>query len=381
MKTRTFLRGVGFALALVTSANSQTVTMSPLLTFGGGDGWLSPGEGGTLFLTTNATDRGIAYNPITDNLYLTSRVNVGGDAIHIRVLNGATGVDTGIELNDTGITGGTFPINLVATGTDGAIYVSNLASPVGGATATPFKIYRWANELAAPTEIFSSTTVSTGRLGDTLDVIGGGSSTVIVAGESASAGTGTRNSFVALGTADGITFTGGRIAFTGTPPNNGDFRLGEALLDNNTVLGVQGGTGNPARLADFDLTTLTGSLVGSATMASLTDRGFDYAIVGGIPLLATVETNTNVVRVYNMTDPLNPFVLVSGNTAGAFVAGNTAGAGTSQAEWGEIAGDTAILYASNTNNGIQAFTITVPEPSCLAFLGIATVGFAFRRRR
>jgi hypothetical protein len=379
MKTRTFLRGVGFALTLVVSANSQTVTMSPLLTFGGGDGWLSPGEGGTQFLTTNATDRGIAFNPITHNLYLTSRVSVGGDAIHIRVLNAATGADTGIELNDTGIAGGTFPINLVATGTDGAIYVANLASPLGA--TTPFKIYRWANELAVPAEIFSSTTVSTGRLGDTLDVIGGGSSTVIVAGESASAGAGTRNSFVAFGTADGITFTGGRIAFTGTPPNNGDFRLGEALLDNNTVLGVQGAAGNPARLADFDLTTLTGSLVGSPVMASLTDRGFDYAIVGGVPLLATVETNTNVVRVYNMTDPTNPFVLASGNTAGAFVAGNTAGAGTSQAEWGEIAGDTAILYASNTNNGIQAFFITVPEPSCLAFLGIATVAIAFRRRR
>jgi hypothetical protein len=83
-----------------------------------------------------------------------------------------------------------------------------------------------------------------------------------------------------------------------------------------------------------------------------------------------------------LSDPTNPLVLASGNTAGAFVAGNTAGAGTSQAEWGEIAGDTAILYASNTNNGIQAFSITiVPEPSCLVFLGIVTVGFAFRRRR
>jgi hypothetical protein len=378
MTPRTFL-GVSIALALVVAANSQTVTMSPLLTFGGGDGWLSPGEGGTSYLTTGATDRGIAYNPVTRNLYLASRANVGGDSIHIRVLNGATGVDTGVELNDTGVTGGTFPINHVATGSDGAIYVANLASPLS-ATA-PFKIYQWANELAAPTTIFSSTTVSTGRLGDTFDVIGGGSSTVIVAGESASAGTGTRNSFVALGTPDGLNFTGGRIAFAVTPPNNGDFRLGEALLDNNTVLGVQGGTGNPARLADFDLATLTGSLVGSPTMASLTDRGFDFAIVGGIPLLAAVETNTNVIRLYDMTDPLNPLVLASGNTAGAFVAGNTAGAGTSQAEWGEITGDTAILYASNTNNGIQAFSVTVPEPSCLAFLGVATVGIAFRRRR
>lgn len=210
--------------------------MAPLTTFGAGDGWLSPAEGSP-YLTTNATDRGIAYNPVTGNLYLTSRANVGGDSIHFRVLNGATGVDTGVELNDTGVTGGTFPINLVATGSDGAIYVANLVS---AAVPPPFKVYQWLNEAAAPTVAFTGS--FTGRLGDTFDVVGGGASAQIVAGESSTAGTGTRNSYVALNTADGTTFTGGLVVFPGTPPNPGDFRLGITFLDSDTVLGTQAGS-------------------------------------------------------------------------------------------------------------------------------------------
>ena len=35
--------------------------MSPLLSFGGGDGWLAPGEGGYGFLGTANNERGLAY--------------------------------------------------------------------------------------------------------------------------------------------------------------------------------------------------------------------------------------------------------------------------------------------------------------------------------
>ncbi|MGI8602796.1 MAG: DUF4623 domain-containing protein [Verrucomicrobiales bacterium] len=349
--------------------------MSPLVGFGGADGWLAPGEGGTPYLTTLATERGIAYNPVTANLYLASRANVAGDAIHIRVLNGATGADSGVELNDTGVTGGTFAINLVAAGSDGAIYAANLVS---GGVPPPLKVYRWANEAAAPTVAFTSS--FTGRLGDSFDVIGGGASTRIVAGESSTAGTGARDSYVALATADGTNFTGGLVDFTGAPPDPGDFRLGLTFLGDDTVLGTQGGTATALpRLTNYSGSA--GTLVASLNLTSTTERGFDYAIVGGIPLLATVETNTNVIRVYDMTDPTAPVLQASGNTAGVFVPGTTAGAGTSQARWGAISGDTAILYASNTNNGIQAFTVVVPEPSCLALLGLIGAGFVTRRRR
>jgi hypothetical protein len=368
------LGGLFFAIASTTSAQ---LTLAPLVGFGGTDGWLSPAEGAP-YLTTGATERSIAYNPVTKNLYLASRATVSGDSLHIRVLNGVTGADTGVELNDTLITGGTFALNAVAAGSDGAIYAANLVS----STAVPppaFKVYRWENETATPTVAFSGSL--TARIGDSFDVIGGGLSGRIVAGESNTGGSGTRNSYLALSTADGTNFTGGVVAFPGTPPNGGDFRLGITFLDNDTVLGVQGGIGNPLRLTDFDATALTGTLTASPTTVSNTERGLDYAIVGGVPLLATMETTTNVVRIYDMTDPANPVFLASGNNAGAFVPGATAGAGTSQMRWGEITGTTATLYASNTNNGIQAFIVTIPEPSSILLFALSGSVLSFIRRR
>src|SRR2546423_4256513 len=56
------------------SAAAQ-VTMSALTSFGGGDGWLAPGEGGYAFLGTASNERGLAFG--NNHLYLVSRN--GGD--------------------------------------------------------------------------------------------------------------------------------------------------------------------------------------------------------------------------------------------------------------------------------------------------------------
>src|SRR3954467_1831738 len=51
------------ALILATSAQAQvSATMSAMPTFGGGDGWLAPGENGYTFLTTGSTERGLSYS-------------------------------------------------------------------------------------------------------------------------------------------------------------------------------------------------------------------------------------------------------------------------------------------------------------------------------
>src|SRR3954463_12511989 len=100
-------------LALSTHAQ---VTLSPLSSFGGGDGWLAPGEGGTTFLGTGNNERGIAVG--NGHLYLVSRT--GGTAI--RILNASTGADLG-GLSTTGVSGGTFTVNTIGVGGDGAIYV------------------------------------------------------------------------------------------------------------------------------------------------------------------------------------------------------------------------------------------------------------------
>jgi hypothetical protein len=182
-------------------------TLSPLATFGGGDGWRSPNEilpGDTAgsnngtnynYLGTGSLERSFSYNPTSGNLVVVSRSTAGNG---IRILNGASGVDVGALNQGVGvITGGTFTTNGVDVGSDGAIYVGNLS--VGAAAA--FKIYRWQDESAgAPTVAYNAVT-GVDRVGDSFAAFGGGAGTVIAA---AGSSTTTRSNFVAFKTIDGL---------------------------------------------------------------------------------------------------------------------------------------------------------------------------------
>ena len=181
MKTSTLKRlGAVFLPVLLPSAllgqSGLGVTLAPLTSFGGGDGWLAPGEGGYSFLGTGNNERGFAFG--NGRLYLVSRA--GG--VNVRILDRTTGADVG-SLNTTGITGGTFAVNMVGVGGDGAIYVGNLTT----AASSPFKVYKWANESDEPTVAYN---VNPGlpRIGDSFAVRGSGDSTVIVASGTGSAG-------------------------------------------------------------------------------------------------------------------------------------------------------------------------------------------------
>ncbi len=350
----------------------SSYSLTALSSFGGGDGWLAPAEGGLSYLTAaNSEQRGLAYNPATGHLLLVSRS--GG--LSLKVLDGASGASVGDLAQGTGvIAGGTLTANMIGAAGDGAIYLSNLSNPVNGTTA--FTVYRWANEAATPTVAYSSTSVTAGRLGDTLDVFGSGSSTLLVAGESNNAGTGARNGYVVLSTVDGVSYSGTQVAFAGTPPNAGDHRFGLTFVDQNTVIGTQGGNW---RLSDF--AGGTGTLLDSSATTSATERPLDYAVVGGVPVLATLDSASALVRIYNLTDPNNPVLVASGNNTVAPVAGN----GTGQVKFGEISGNSATLYALGANVGIQAFTFTVvPEPeeyAAMAAAGLVAFGVWRRLRR
>jgi hypothetical protein len=317
--------------------------------------------------------RGFAYNPATSNLLLVSRD--GGASV--RVLNGSTGAETGtLNLGAGVISGGTFTGNMIAAADDGAIYMCNLASP----TTANFKVYRWANEVSTPTLAFSSTTVSTGRLGDDFDAIGSGSATLLLAGESNSTGVDPRNGFVVLNTADGVNFSGTRVGFAGSPPTPGDFRLGITFLDTDTVMGAA--SSGQLRLADFS--GATGTLVDSTPTASAAERPMDYVVAGGMALLATIDTNSSLVRVYDMTDPNNPVLLATANNTSATVGiggFQTNGSGLGQVKWGAFDGTNIDLYAMSSNQGIQAFVVTIPEPGAASVLGLLCGGMLLLRRR
>ena len=231
MKRTTFLAVLGAASFLAVSSPAQ-VTLAPLSSFGGGDGWLAPGEGGYTYLGTGSNERGLAFG--NGHVYLVSHASISGSTANIRILDGTTGADLG-GLNNTGISGGTFVVNNIAVGSDGAIYVANLTTQ---STTTPFKVYRWSNEGSVPTVAYSGNAGLAGsRAGDDLAAIGSGSSTLLAAGYNSTPAVAGNNGYAIL---DPTAGTATAVGFTGTPPNAGDFRLGITFVDQPTLLGTAG---------------------------------------------------------------------------------------------------------------------------------------------
>lgn len=367
---------------LVSSASAATLTA--LSSFGGGDGWRAPNEivtgdsAGTAtgsnynYLSTGSLERGLAYNPTTGNLILVSRSAAGNG---IRILSGTTGADLGALNQGTGIiSGGTFATNAVAVASDGAIYVGNLTTGLGA--PSPFKVYKWANEAGTPTNVVTdSTSITSGRLGDNLTVNGSGSATRLAAGYGNVAAATGDNSYAIV---DPTAGTSSAVVFPGANPGKGDFRLGITFVDSSHVIGTQGSS--IYRYTSFSGTS--GTLIASPTIpdpvGATADRLVAYAVVGGVPLLAVQSVGDSHVSIYNVSDPTAPTFLVSGNlTTGALTSNANA---SGNLAWGAVTGATATLYTMSTNQGIQAFTFSLPEPASMAALGGLT-SVLLRRRR
>ncbi|MBX3426105.1 MAG: hypothetical protein KF688_10530 [Pirellulales bacterium] len=371
----TLRSGLAAAIA-ATSLTAQAATLTPLTSFGGGDGWRAPSEvlagdsaatadgSGYLYLRNGNLERGLAYNPITNNLILVSRSSAGQG---IRVLDGTTGDDVGrVEQTGTPPSGGTFAINMVDVGSDGAIYVGNLST----AANSNFKVYRWASEGAAGYTVAYDGLTGLARTGDSFAAIGAGSSTKIAAA-------GTNNvaasNFAVLSTNDGLAFAAqAYTSVPGTLTTSNDYRLGLTFVDSDTLIGNQGAS---ARVTDFGAS----ATVTDTIPLGIAQRPLDYAVVGGVPVLAVIDTNSARVEVFNVTNPGSPVLLGFANaTSGPLTAnGNAAGA----VAWGAISGDTATLYAMSTNMGIQAFTFQVPEPGAVGLALVAAAAVVGLRRR
>jgi len=346
--------------------------MAPLSTWSpNNDGWLAPAEGGYAFLGTGNNERGLAYG--NGHVYLVSRS--GGS--FIRRLDPATGADLGSPLSTTGVSGGTFAVNTAAVGSDGSIYVNNLTTASDTST-NAFKVYRWATEGATPTTAYSSDGGLPGaRVGDSLATNG----SVLVAGYGSAPSVAGNNGYAII---DPTTATATKVGFTGTPPNGGDFRLGITFTDSSHVLGTQGSS--LYRYSSFSGSS--GTLISSPAIpdpsGATADRLMAYTTINGIPLLAVQSIGDSHVTVYDVTDPSAPIYLASGNnTSGALT---TNGNGTGQVAWGDAVNNgngtfTRTLYAMSTNQGIQAFKVTlVPEPATMSFLLIGALALATIRR-
>jgi len=287
------------AASVILIPPTQAAMLTALSSFGGGDGWLAPGD--RTYLANDNNQRGLAYNPTTGHVLLVNRT--GG--LSVNVMDGATGADLGALTGVGTLTGGTFAGSMIGVAGDGAVYVANLTV---NSTTSPFKIYRWANETSAsPTVAFSGNPLAGSRIGDTLDALGSGTDTLLVAGYGSTPVVAGNNSFAMFSTADGSNYASTHISVGTTPPNAGDFRLGITFLDSDTVIGKQSSISLGGRVVD--VTGAAGTLNTSFALSAAATTPMDYAIVGGVPLLAAVNTaadGQSMVWVYDMTNPATP---------------------------------------------------------------------------
>lgn len=372
----TFLRGdivvkkffslLCFAMsALSLSVAHGQFSLQALSSFGGGDGWLAPGESG-FSSATDATIRGIAYHSPSNRLIVVDR----NGGLNVRLLSGDTGSQVGtLSATNATVTGGTFIASMIGVADDGHVYMGNLST---SATAN-FKVYRWdssevSNPTSDPTVAFNGLTGRT-RTGDSFAVTGSGANTrIVAAGGNAVADT--AFAFASLTTADGLTFAS---ANPGVTAPVGSFRLGIDFDDAGNVLGRQTGS----------TTGHLGSLSGGAasTFSLVNPSEAALAFYAPLNLLATMQvTGTpgiNTVRLYNASN-LSSLVLLDTKNLALSTNSNTNGVGSVSFGLGPDGG--LRLYALNANNGIQAFSV-VPEPSAGLLALVAGLGLAARRRR
>ncbi len=411
-----------FALVLVASAGlastASAQSLVPLSTFGV-NGWRAPGvavagdsagalDGSGNYLGLNGagsnTERGLAYNRATGNLVLVTRNGaITAGATQIRVLDGTTGQDLrGLQQPGALITGGDFTINQVGISDSGQVFVTNMSSNIRSGPG--FRVYTWANDSAStvPTLHFASSSLgafgtggSNPRLGDSFDVIGSGANTRLVAGFSGIQG------YVTI---TGDTSPTGRV-YTGTtsptPPAGsgtltgtnaaGRFSQGITFAGNgDTIWGkITGATAAAANLVRNTISGSTANTIQQPGLASAGESRIDFARIDGQDFLATLDANNGRVYIYNVTNPAAPqsvFTFAGSPTGFSAIPGtatyNSNGNATGSVQWGAIDNATAsaTLYVLASNNGIQAFTFTVPTPGAMALLGLGGL-VAGRRRR
>jgi hypothetical protein len=288
------------------------------------------------FFKNDHRTRGIAYNPATGHLLIASRT--GGNDVFI--LDAATG-DSLSKLDMTGISGGTYAMNIIRVDSDGVIYLGNL----GGISGSPFKIYRWENESAVPTVAFEGTVAQ--RTGDSFGLYGTGTSTILYASGSGS------TDIYAFTTSDGISFT---ITDTVTVAS-GLARGGISPIGNGEFWVNGAGTSTSHIASD-------GSVI-AAIDGSLVDTGWhNVAYIptsGGRKLVAVIGKNVpdgNQVQVWDITSSETDTALL--DTVDLTSTYNVNTNATGDLAFKDNGDGTITIYEMITNNGIAAWTLAVP---------------------
>lgn len=325
---------------------------------------LAPGD--RSYLTTDNTQRGMAYNAATGNLLLVNRA--GG--VSVNKIRASDGADMGVLNLGTGVvTGGTFAANLIGVADDGAIYLGNLSAPTSPTLAS-FKLYKWSSESAsAPSLVYSGSVVDTSaRFGDTLAVRGSGAGTQVLLG-------GRATQFAGLLTATDATATAfGAAKVTVTAPlvsaSNGPLGLGLDFGGANNFWGTT--SGGPLYNFSLDSGATLNTVPTSVAPLTLISLGVEPS--KGLLAAINLITGNDELSLFDITNPADVKLL----DTELFGPNNANGNGV-----GAVAFGGNMLFALDTNNGIMAMNlVAVPEPAEVALLSAVLLGgFAVWRRR
>lgn len=321
-------------------------------------------------LGTGTTNRGMAYDSVSNLLYISSQTP------SIVVFDGSAGAFQG-TISMSGVSGGTtFSLDQVGVAGDGAIYGVNLCTT----SASNNKLYRWANWEATATVSFNANALAnggaltSGRIGDTMAVTGSGTNTLILCG------VGAQHYFVLFSTTDGLNFTATVINVSSglTVPGN---VFGFCFYTNNTFLVKPATTGNDTvYLVQYPTNFASQTLVTGTVLATTTALGTQF---NNTTMLAYSPSNGFLCGFQTGNNPSSSELLT-----GSFgtLSSQATTSGATPTSNGNATGGAAIggsgstnLYAYDTANSLFAYKIlTIPPvgPSVGAPTGGITNGYA-----
>jgi hypothetical protein len=311
--------------------------------------------------------RSIAYNALSNHLYVVSRLNPASISNYaIYVLDASTGAL--ISSNNIGglYNGGAVGeggVGLVGIGVadDGAIYACNMtpdACGCGPSTLTNvpadslFRVYRLASDANfAPTLIFSGDPAGQAtplRWGDTLTVRGSGMNTEILLDSQP-------GSFAAiLKPADLAMTTWTNQFFSTIVPGSS---IGRSLQFGAANTFWQKRTGFALQLSSYNAAAHTSSAITNypnftATLGS-SALDFSRSLLAGIDFKGALTNSPDAVDLYEMSNPNQPLLIAQYNfPTNAQANGNFIGQAV-------FAGTR--VWALDGNNGLMAFTISGPS--------------------
>lgn len=296
------------------------------------------------YLTTGDTQRGIAYDAVSNVVVVVSRSP--SNAVYL--LDADTGADVGVL--DVSFLyppnpppPGILPINMCGVADDGAVYVGNLLL---NGTSDSFTIYRWQN--ADPLSFVTQAYLGNpgiGRLGDTMAVRGAGVDTEILC----SVRTGTN--LVLFTTADGYYFSPNVIAVENLPPDaqaNGFAGLGLAFGAGNTFWAKSSGFN--LRQVAFDTNTWTAQVVATYTNLPTTQAPLGVDSANGLVVTVGYGETPQNLSLWDVSAGEPVAVQVDREVFGS----NNANANGT----GAVAVDTARgrIFALDSNNGLIALS-------------------------